>query len=400
VDLRRRNQHGELRGRAALVHQHRDHLQRARPLSAAKEEAIAIARELEGCPREERFDRFFARIRDSRIPYLACRPDPDPEALYYETFDALFILGATSLPLAIGLTMHQYVLSALATFPLREPSLRRQTERLLREIEERRLLLAIGSVGPANVTIEESEGRAYAKGRTAFQSMASQADLLGFIGTHACGAVGFYVIEMKQEEVRVGERIFSGAMAEADTRSVELAGVPLADRHLMTRDDDLTRLTMFYGTAWFEALISAAYLGAAARALDAARAFACSVSLPDGTTLAELDGTRMEFGRMAIGLDAALAQVPCVGRSLRTFDRAVEAASIAKYTSTRAAEDLVQQVRRFIGTRAMSPGSIVEELSQQITFGPLHPKVSAIFERDLGRRVLGLGSIVHRTGVR
>jgi alkylation response protein AidB-like acyl-CoA dehydrogenase len=357
------------------------------------DEAKQIARELADCPRAERADRFFARIRDSRIPYLACRPSPDPEALFRETFQAIFVLGHASIPLAVALTMHQYVVSALATIPLREPRLRAATDRLLEKIEERRLLLAIGSVGPSSVVVEEGT----ATGRTDFCSLASRADLLGFIGARAGGELGFYVVETDQPGLRFGDRVFSGAMADADTRRVELDGVPIHDRCVMTDDDVLTRLTMFYGTAWFEGLICAAYLGGAARALDEATSFARGISLPGGTDLSDLDGTHVELGRMAVQLDAALALSAHVARSIASIERAVEAASIAKYTSTRAAEEIVQSVRRFIGTRAMAEGSTVLELSEQILFGPLHPRVSATFERDHGKRLLSRDSMISRS---
>jgi alkylation response protein AidB-like acyl-CoA dehydrogenase len=381
--------------------------------TSTREEAIEIARELGDCPRAERFDRFFARIRDSRIPFLACQPGPDAEALYLESFEALFILGAASLPLTIALTMHQYMMSALATLPIHEPELARAIEALLSEIQERRLLIGVGSVGDNikkkgagsdTIAIRTGEGRTTARGRIQFSCMGSKSDRISFIGADEQGKLGLYLARTRNEGVTIGERVFADAMADADTRWIGLDDVAVEPQDVLTTDESIVRVIMYHSTVWFEALCCAAYLGAASRALDAAREFAHSVQIGEGTTLADLDGTKVEFGRMGIQLKASLGLVPQIGRALaavqrdpvQAFDPLMEAAAIAKYTATRSAEDLVQSARRFIGTRAMMPNGIVEELSRQIVYGPLHPRVSAIFERDLGQTLLKADSITLR----
>jgi alkylation response protein AidB-like acyl-CoA dehydrogenase len=367
--------------------------------------AERIAEAVAGCAPAERFETFFRLIRGSEIPYVACDRAITAERLYDETFRSLFILGSASLPLAVGLTMHQYVTCALATMPIRDPELSPATHRLLSEIRDRRELIAIGSVGdnvrPIGVprdTIAIVDGRA--KGRTRFTSMASQADRLTFIGSSG-EALGFYVVRTRAEGVSIGDRAFTDAMADADTRSIEV-DAPIDGGNVLTRNDDLTRFAMYYGTAWFEGLISAAYLGAAARALDAARAFAHSVAA-GGAPLADLDGVRVEIGRLGIQLEAALGLRDHVARSFarlgtgdprRAIDDLVSACAVAKHASTRIAEEIVTGARRLIGARSMAPGSIVQEISQQVAFGPLHPKVSAIVERDMGERILSFGSFL------
>ncbi len=381
---------------------------------STKEEILELSQELARCSRAERFDRFFARIRDTGLPYLPCQPSLDGETLFYESFEALFLLGSMSLPLTVALTMHQYMTSALATLPIHEPDLARAVEGILREIEERRLLLGVGSVGDNvkakgaaasdTLAIRTKNGQRVARGRIHFSCMASQTDLVSFVGADEDGGVGLYLARTDREGVRVGDRVFADAISDADTRWIDLDDVVLTEQDVVTTNEGITRVIMYHCTVWFESLASAAYLGAAARALDAAREFAHSVQLPDGTSLAELDGTKVEFGRMGIQLKASLGLVPQIGRALaavqsaplEAFDQLMEAAAVAKYTATRTAEDLVQGVRRFIGTRAMTPNGLIEELSRQVVYGPLHPRVSAIFERSLGRALLDAESITLR----
>ncbi len=381
---------------------------------STRDEIFELSQELSRCAPAERFDRFFARIRECGLPYLACEPSLDAETLFYETFEALYLLGSFSLPLTVALTMHQYMLSALATLPIEEPDLARAVGALQREIAERRLLLGVGSVGDNirkkgeggsdTIAIRKKNGTLTAKGRMQFSCMASQTDLVAFVGVDEEGKAGLYLARKEREGVRVGDRIFPESMADADTRWIDLDDVPLGERDVITTNESIVRVITYHCTVWFESLASAAYLGAAARALDVAREFAHSVALPDGTTLAQLDGTRVEFGRMGIKLKAALGLVPQIGRTLaavqrepvQAFDQLMEAAAISKYTATRTAEDLVQEVRRFVGTRAMTPNHVIEELSRQVMYGPLHPRLAAIFERALGKALLACESITLR----
>jgi alkylation response protein AidB-like acyl-CoA dehydrogenase len=285
--------------------------------------------------------------------------------------------------------------------PVEIPALRP----LLHRIEQDRLIVATGSYGDNIRTAGQSTATIRIVGdrlvgKTHFTSIASQADLMTVVALRG-DVVGFYVVELGG--ATIGEPSFaSGPMANADTRSVEI-DVALTPDHVITEDPHLTEAALFYSTAWFEALVSAAYLGAASRAIDEARAFAREVVLADGTRLADVDGAKLEIGRMVVQLKAALQIARSVAPALQAFphvdlvdgiNHLAEVAAVAKHHCTRAAEDIVQSARRFIGTRAMKPGSIIADLTGQVVFGPLHPKVAAIFERGSGEEVLEMESFV------
>lgn len=346
--------------------------------------------------------RFFDAVRETNIPFAACAPDVEPGQLLLDTIDALYLIGRSSLPLAVGLTMHQYMTGALGTMPVEIPTIRPLLDRMKKE----RLLLAVGSFGdniraagksPDTVRIED--GRA--KGRTNFTSIASQADVMSVVADSGT-SLGFYVVSL--QGAKVGAPLFEGTpMADADTRTVEI-DTPVTRDNLITDHPYLTEVAMFYSTAWFEAIVSAAYLGAASRAIDEARAFARSVARGDGTTLADVDGVHVEIGRMVIALKAALQTARGVAPALGAFagdgklvdkvNHLAERAAIAKHTCTRTAEEIVHDARRFIGTRSMRPNSVIQRLTGQIVFGPLHPKVAAIFERGAGEETLAMDEFV------
>jgi len=160
-----------------------------------------------------------------------------------------------------------------------------------------------------------------------------------------------------------------------------------------------------YATSWFEALISAAYLGGAAKALDEVRKFARSVSHDQENLLSELDGFVLESGRLACRHRAGLAFGQSFGPCAAKYCRAVvegedvdyqealsvdimDISSAIKYTCTGIAQDVVNGARALVGSRSMAVTHPIHALTEQICFGPLHPIIPARHERECGEELL------------
>ena len=80
----------------------------------------------------------YDHARNSGDAYLACGSIAS-DKLYNQVFDLLFRIGKTHTPEAIGLCMHHYVLSALASYPLpRLSPLRIARSRILKRIRNER----------------------------------------------------------------------------------------------------------------------------------------------------------------------------------------------------------------------------------------------------------------------
>jgi alkylation response protein AidB-like acyl-CoA dehydrogenase len=381
-----------------------------------RQEATEIAARVDAAPHEEKFRTFFDAVRASQIPFLPCTLQTDAGELYARSYEAFYLLGRASIPLTVGLTMHQYNLAALATLPVPAvPEFERRRQVLVDTIARYRSLMAISSFGEnikskhdpsRNVLItERPDGTYLCQGRKGFQSIASEADILLFSGVMGDAMAMMYTNLKKQSAVTVGPPLFTGAMAMADTRPVEFNDLVVKRRNLLSGTDDLTDHISFYATAWFEALITAAYLGGACRALDEVRKFALSVHTDDGEPLAELDGFVVEVGRLAIALRGSLAMARSFGICADRYCKGVRAGlapeeldplandlmdcgSIVKYQGTKTATEIVSGARGLIGTRGMASHHPLHAINEQICFGPLHPTIPSLLERSVGSEVL------------
>lgn len=381
-----------------------------------KHEAHEIAARVDAVPLEEKFRTFFDAVRASQIPFLPCTLQAEAGQLYARSYEAFYLLGRASVPLTVGLTMHQYNLAALATLPVPAvPEFERRRQVLVDTISRYRSLMAISSFGEnikskhdpfRNVIItERPDGTYLCKGRKGFQSIASEADILLFSGVMGEAMGMMYTNLKKQPAVKVGPPLFTGAMAMADTRPVEFDDLIVKRRNLLSATDELTDHISFYATAWFEALVTAAYLGGACRALDEVRKFALSVHTEDGEPLADLDGFVVEVGRLAIALRASLAMARSFGICAERYCKGVRGAapaeeldqlandlmdcgSVIKYACTKTATEIVSGARGLIGTRGMATNHPLHAINEQICFGPLHPTIPSRLERSVGSEVL------------
>ncbi|MBN9418537.1 MAG: acyl-CoA/acyl-ACP dehydrogenase [Candidatus Eremiobacteraeota bacterium] len=382
-----------------------------------RRQAHEIGEATQAAPADTRSRVFFDGVRASRIPYLPCELQKDAGELYVRSYEALFLLGRASVPLAIGLTMHMYNLAALATLPVpNAPDFERRRQILVDTIRKYRSLLAISSFGEniknktdpfRNVVVTAlPDGTYLCKGRKGFQSIASEADLLLFSGQIGEHQGMFYTSIKDRPELVVGPSLFAGAMAPSDTRPIEFNDLILKQRNVLSLHDDLTDHVSFYATAWFEALCSAVYLGGASRALEEVRRFGRSVHTEDDEMLADLDGFQLEVGRLALKLRSHLAMARSFGVCAELYCRLVREGAEAerldrvandlmdcgaciKWAGTAAAAEIVSGVRNLIGTRSMSVNHPLYPLYEQICFGPMHPTISARLERSAGETMLG-----------
>ena len=367
---------------------------------------------------EDKSNTFFRLIRESCIPYLPCQLRDKPSELFSRSYDAIYILARVNLPLCVGFAMHQYNLAALATLPVPSaPEFENRRKILVDSIQRYKTLLAISSFGSnirgrgtpnPNVTVRENErGEYVCNGRKNFQSMATKADLLLFSGYLPDGDMGMFYTQLHADErVVPGPSLFAGAMKLTDTKPITFNELVIKRRQVLSMEEWLTYHISNYATSWFEALISAVYLGGAGRALEEVRKFGRSVSHDQETMLSELDGFQLEAGRLALKHRSSLAFGLSYGPLAEKYCRAViddepedyqeglsndlmDISGCIKYTTTSAAQEIVNGARALIGTRSMSVSHPIHGLTEQICFGPLHPIIPARAEREEGEDMLG-----------
>lgn len=351
---------------------------------------------------------FYETFRETDLPFIVQRHLEKPRGLYSACFDVLHRLGSFSPAVALAIENHFYVTCALGTFPARSnTSLEERRRTLLRAVLEERLLVAntnsrvhAGKVSSLGTGARRVEGGLLVSGAAAYMSLARQGDIVFFLTRIENEGPAVLVSRLRDNpQIEIGPLLFPHMMVDSDTRRVTFhdSFIPEDGILLAGKSPDLTKLGAFQ-LAWHQAMIPAAFLGAAARALEEARLFLRSVNAPNGQPLANLDGMMVDVGRMAIRYRGACALARQAGEALEAlarrargtgFEEVLELACAAKLVGTRCAEEIVGEVRRIIGSRAFSGAHPLERLSQEVMFGPLAGEVNAAIERRHGRRVLG-----------
>lgn len=360
---------------------------------------------------------FFELLRQSDLPYLAGLTQGQPGLLYRLSFDALYLLARRCLTSTIAQTMHQYIYSSLAAVsPLLDKTRGTRLIALLQDMHRRRQLLGIGEFGdhlqkknrggPDRLRIEPSQqGGFVVSGKRNLVSLSQAADRLVLAG-HLKEKLCLFVVNLKDHPgVSFAEPVLAPVMAGTQTRPLTLEKAAFPTEALICDKEDLSVFLCTYTTAWFQGLISATYLGAAAAALDEVRAFGHQAKLPDGSKLAQADGFRVDYARLVIRVRSAVAQSYSLSQALeclhdlglqadkqllsQAMDEMVEVASLLKYQATTTAQEVVLACRKLIGTSTLRAGHPFESLAAVISVAPLHPIISARFERTMADDHLG-----------
>lgn len=357
---------------------------------------------------------FFAELRRSPLAFLPCAERRTPGLVFHRASAVVRRLAGISPAAALAVENHFYVVSALATLPLAEDdALYARREALIDRVESERLLVANtnsrvhGDRVAATGTTAMDDGDGFrVEGRSAYMSLASEGDLMVFVTHLESGEPAIFACPLKgNPQVEVGDFLFPDAMLDSDTRRVTFSGLRLEPEHLLVsgRSHDNIVGILAFEISWHQGLLAALGLGVAERALEEARLFLRSVSRPDGTPLAELDGMIVDMGRMAIECRSAAALMERAGTLLADvagqpfLDRHLAGESLdetcmAKYVCSLRAEDAVARARRIIGARSFAGGQVIERLSKEGVFSPLAGEVGAFIERRIGERILGEGS--------
>jgi len=357
---------------------------------------------------------FYRVFRTTSLPFVGGEYVDDAGSLFAACFEIVHRLGSISPAVGLAVENHFYVTSAMATFPTNgNAQLDRRRRELLTQIFSGRRLVAntnskvhtasLGQIG----TSAKREGDGYRiNGTASYTSLATEADLLVLLTElEGEGTALFSITPMQgNPAVEIGPYLFPNAMIDSDTRQITFHDLVLdADALIADAENELTILLLPFEMAWHQLLIAALYLGAAAGAIDDARAFLTSTRGRDGRPLAELDGMITSLGQLALQYSSARCVVEKVGDALADIeqlpkdaplvDRAVNLASVAKYTGTSAAEAIVTTARRIVGARAFSGDWALERLSQEVMFASLGPEVTAVIERRYGKLILQAESV-------
>ncbi len=355
----------------------------------------------------------FKALADTSLLGIAPRLRESPDLAFRTMFEVLRAIGRVRLPLAVGLTMHQYIVATIATVPLSEPAREQRRADLLDAIVRGHHLCAVSSfdytVAPdgavnSSVTATRLGDKWSVRGAKRFQSLASKASLLFFSAAVDGKELALFYAAVKDEPaVRVGDLVGDGFMAAADTRSVVFENLVLTDAHLLSGGTaaESGRLHDF-SRAWFQALVPAAYLGAAEAALMLAQR-ECGTRHRAGEASIDVRFQR-ELGRLRLQVEQGLQLSHAVEAALRglanrdgatggepagrgprdALREFAASAQVLKYFGTRAAREVTEGAGEILGLKGMLAPHPFSTLAQAAPFAVLHPKTNAEFELAFG----------------
>jgi alkylation response protein AidB-like acyl-CoA dehydrogenase len=371
-------------------------------LSELQTQLDAVATALAAGLEQNDLTGFYDLLRSTDLPYAA-------PGNAHVCCTVLHRLGGLSPAVALAVENHLHVVAALATFPLQDAVQESRRQALLRLVNEQRLLVANTSsrvhgktLATQGVTVQRDGEGFRVNGSAAYVSLATQSDLMLFSAMIEGEGPALFAFSLRDNPgVDIGQFLFPRAMVDSDTRRFTFENVFLPAEALLMSGviEQMVKMNRFQ-LIWHQLLISALYLGAAARALDEVRLFLRSVQGQDGP-LAGLDGMVVDVGRLVIRYRSAWALVRHTADQLSKFkqdeavspvsiDDLIDLACVAKHSGTICAEEVVTAARRIIGGRSFTgPVSLpLERFSLEILFAPLGPEVNAVIERRMGRLAL------------
>ena len=349
-------------------------------------------------------------LRNTPLPYIATYIESIGRAKAFDySFRYLHRLGTHNVALAVGLCMNQYIALTIGALPVAKGSALEQIRsEFLQMVQKKRFILAVSSFDDfvrhkndkSNVVFCETQtnGDIVCNGVKNFQSNITGADILLFSGILDGNKTSlFYTMLDNPLAIRFGEPIYTGAMADADTRSVAFHNLLLPSQQMVPTENPKESLGLHaMSRVFFAALAMAPYIGGAQRALAEAATFLNRVHV-DGQALSELDGYAVDLGRAQIQYQIMcdLIERFTMGLAALTYtdlpvwlEQETTKAMALKVHITAGCESLVLLARKIIGTHAMTEKHIISRLSQQVLFAVLHPVINAKIEREMGRRLL------------
>lgn len=359
---------------------------------------------------------FYQTLRATHLPAIVEFFLRDPRGLSRVCFDILHRIGSISPATAVALENHFYVLATLATFPIDgNPGLEARRQAVLQRLLQGRLLVANTNFRVHRDKVASRGAKARrdgdgfrVSGTGGFVSLAGEGDLLFFAVVIDDVEPAIFLSPLRDNPgIEVGPLFFPQAMVDSDTRRITMHDhfVTVDDLLISGRGEEISKLTGFQ-FAWHQALLTAPFLGAAARAIEEARKFLRTVRAANDRPLAEVDGVVAEVGRLAVRYRAACCFAHQAGELLDELSRrhpqpleiadAVELACAAKRTATQSAEEIVGEARRIIGPRVFTGGHPLERLSAEVMFGPLVGELGPAIDRRYGSLVLGESDFMAR----
>ncbi len=333
---------------------------------------------------------FYDHFKASSLPVIPSS-ERNVEMCFEKCFHVLHELSKVSIPVSVAISMHYYLLSAIASYPFSlKSSAYWKRELLLRKINKEGLLIAnTGSVrtykdarSDTPIVAEKVCNQYVIDGETPFMSLAGVADYFVFTATLEQGEKAVFFIPTDTKGISFHDSPIGNSMPGSYTRSVRFDHAIVNDTNVLELNatEASNSEILVYQRSWFQSLLPACYLGAALRVISKLKDFSLK-KVKHGKLLAESDCLTNQLGSLTLSYRTARVLCKQAATALHQFRRGnkhlleqlFETSALAKYHGTQTAENIIHEVRKLMGVAFMAPDSVTEKAFRHVVFGPLQP---------------------------
>ena len=176
---------------------------------------------------------FYQGLKKTELLILPCIEN-DPKTLHQKLFHLLTEVSKVSIPVAVALSMHFYVLASIATFPLSKLDSRFWVRKvILNLIKNNRYLIAnTGSVRNYDNTenrylnhILKENGQYLVNFQAPFMSLSEVADFGVFTADIEQEGKGLFIVDLSKQGISYQDAVFGDEMEGSLTKSVKFENV-------------------------------------------------------------------------------------------------------------------------------------------------------------------------------
>ncbi|MEM8999278.1 MAG: acyl-CoA dehydrogenase family protein [Bacteroidota bacterium] len=383
-----------------------NHITLKNPLIKEKNELKEACDILYGAKNSRDFKEFYTFLRTTQLPFIPCN-GKDTENIHESCFKILLGFGEISIPVAIALSMHYYILASIANYPLPKTSKTFwKREILLNKIRKERALIAnTGSVRShrtlgqnSGIWAKKEQGGYLINGQAPFMSLSGIADYLVFTATLNTYKKAVFFAPYSDTEITFEKEVFKDAMLGSFTKSVRFTNLWVDNALAIDLEETIETHKhselLVYQRAWFQTLASAPYLGGAQRMISHLKEFGRK-KIKNGKKLSESERFEGNLGKLILKYRTALQLCKQSGIAISNFKKAdkaslkniLESSLLSKFYSTQFAEEIVSETRLILGTHFFTD-PLLDNLGKQVQFGALQPMTNPDIEYYFSKAVL------------
>lgn len=351
------------------------------------------------------YKEFYSFIKTTQIPFIPCY-EKNTKKVHQECFRVLHSIGKISIPVSVALSMHYYILASLSCYPFSKKNMQYwKREILLKKIKNERLLIAnTGSIrtfkdisGNKSIVAQKEKDMYIINGESPYMSLSGIADYLVFTAVLPEATKAVIFVPSNSDRIEFSDSAFGDVMQGSYTKSVKFKNLPVSSVNVIVLDNSEEERCeiLVYQRSWFQALVSAPYLGATLNVILYLKDFSRKKIKKD-KILSESENFINSIGELMLKYKTAYVLCENAGTAIADFKKGdksslqkiFEASVLSKFFSTRFSEDIINNSRYLMGSKFLSYDSLTNKVYKEIVYGALQPMTDMDIKEYFGKSLM------------